>query len=261
MPYYTEKLSVRGFGIGSRLEGVTIRDGHGGSQQSGFFEVGGGGIFVEFNADPTVQTCIITRCDAPLGGGLFFMGGSFDTVTAINNTRIEDNEAGIGGGMYVYSANHVSDSRGRVEVRDSILINNRATDVGGGGVMVALGSRVELYDTLIDSNSHSSLSGSQVGGAGICAWKEGQGYLKRCQVINNVIDEALTGGGSGASASFFSTFVAVDTLFDGNTVVDTDVPDYGTGGGGARIDGDSEGRFINCIFSNGDVGGDIAQAA
>lgn len=237
----------------TRLDGVTIRDGNGGSQQSGFSEVGGAGIFVEYQADPTIQNCVLTRngVGTNRGGAILLLGGTPLVATVMDNIWVEDNEAGTGGGLDVATGNHGVNDPGLVRVSGSTFLNNRALNIGGGAIMISLVSEIDVVNSRIAENSCST--GVSGGGGGIYAWKGGKATFRGCSFVENVVDQPVKGGGAVLSDSF-STVIAVDCLFEKNRHDDT-INSTFNGGGAVHIEpfASDPDRLINCLFAGNEA--------
>ncbi len=160
--------------------------------------VGGGGLFVNALAEPTVEDCIITGNSGDYGGGVSLSGcgGTYE------GCRIIDNEAtSIGGGLYVSASlsmdirecEIVSNSAQRAGgvrfsgngpvMTDCLIARNEATSNHSGGVWLQAGSAVGC--TIVDNES------PLYGGNVTCL--AGTGTLTNCII-------AFSGSGDGIYA-------------------------------------------------------------
>lgn len=116
-----------------RVEGLAIVSGQG--------EVGGG-ISCANGATLEVIDCRIVRCVAARGGAI----GLDDGAVRVERSTIEDNEAEVGGALYVGEI-------GSVHVIDSAVRANRAAR--GAALACVDGARATLERTAIEANTAS----------------------------------------------------------------------------------------------------------
>jgi hypothetical protein len=136
------------------------------------------------------------------------MGISNGSTLNVIRSTLRSNRADYGGGIAVFN---------NVNVRNSTLEGNTATSSGGG-----------FYNNgqLIIVNSTISSNSTNTDGGGI--YNRNSAFLYSTSVINNDADhdrDELGGIGGGVYAFATSRFVAVNTLFSGNTILDSPTPD------------------------------------
>jgi hypothetical protein len=200
-------LTVTGAAINSAvvISGLTLTEGnaYGTECPAGC----GGGILVEFPAEPHLRDLKLVKNQAEqYGGGLYFGGdgnvdGPFITLTHLSAV---DNTAGVGGGAYVYR---------RVVVTDSYFEGNVATVNSGGGLEIAHNAVIE------DSEFVRNVAVGAGGGASI----EANGLaVRRARFVENV---CLATDCVGGGLHVIVTLNLMDTQFISNTA--------GQSGGGA----------------------------
>ena len=104
----------------------------------------GGGVYI-FKSSVTISHCWIDHSASPsddCGGGLYVYGG----ILQMTRTRMEDNEAGYGGAMYLhYTQTEVGDS--------SVFRDNRLTEAIGDGAAIKVSYGVlTCTNSIIESN-------------------------------------------------------------------------------------------------------------
>lgn len=148
----------------------------------------GGGIYVEAG---TIVGGLVTRNDAPDGGGIYAVDALIDGVDIATNTTL-----GEGGGALLFGA---------TVVQGSTFRDNSAPYNWGGG-FVAYGDGVSLFDTAILRNTAPI-------GAGLQAVSD-LVHLERCTIADNV---ATAGGGGIDVYGWWSAVELVDGSVTGNT--------------------------------------------
>ena len=118
---------------------------------------GGGGVFVQNNAEFIMNNGIITRNTARekgMGGGVATSnqemdgGGRF----TMNGGTISNNSAACGGGVYSYSQNTVT-------LRGGYILSNRAGNSGGGVYVSTAPYNITLENALVTGNTASVMGG------------------------------------------------------------------------------------------------------
>jgi len=188
------------WGTNSVVEGFTIRNGISTNNY-------GGGLYL--NAACTVRDCLITHNEAWGAGGLFINASS----ALVEDCTIQSNLAThSGGGVWLYNystsvlnrcaieGNVASNYAGGVmfdgagTVSNSWIADNRAVQMEGGGVKMALGGR--LINSVVVGNR------SQTSGGGIYAV---YGTMAHCTVVSNT----TMGGGGGIQAFNFTAWNSI----------------------------------------------------
>jgi CSLREA domain-containing protein len=181
------------------IDGITIRN--------GATLTTGGGISSE--GILTVSHCVIENNGASIFGGGIYVGGSSSSSLVLSQTTLRSNLAGNGGGIY---------SSSDVVMHNSALYGNTASD--SGGALYANGSLTVTNTTISGNVANTS-------GAGI--YSRTAAFLYSASIVGNDADhdrdEILGGVGGGVYADAGSRFVAVNTLFALNTILDAPIPD------------------------------------
>ena len=205
----------------------------------------GGGVHIENSQNVTIDHCTIQNnsttevskngsdVSVGAGGGVFVSDNSH--VTIQNGSTIQGNTGTRGGGIYT--------EHSAVEVKDSTIANNTATDVpsGASNSNKGLGGGIYSYDstlTVTDStisgneatgststityNKNGELSSSTLGngGGGICAvGKDSNVTLNKVTVTGNKATSNVSsnlGAGGGIEAQGGSLTVKDSTISDNN---------------------------------------------
>lgn len=205
----------------------------------------GGGVHIENSQNVTIDHCTIQNnsttevskngsdVSVGAGGGVFISDNSH--VTIQNGSTIQGNTGTRGGGIYT--------EHSAVEVKDSTIANNTATDVpsgasnsnkGLGGGIYSFDSTLTVTDStisgneakgstsLITYNKDGELSSSTLGngGGGICAvGKESDVTLDGVTVTGNKATSNVStnlGAGGGIEAQGGSLTVKDSTISDNN---------------------------------------------
>ena len=205
----------------------------------------GGGVHIENSQNVTIDHCTIQNnsttevskngsdVSVGAGGGVFISDNSH--VTIQNGSTIQGNTGTRGGGIYT--------EHSAVEVKDSTIANNTATDVpsGASNSNKGLGGGIYSYDsalTVTDStisgneakgststityNKNGELSSSTLGngGGGICAvGKDSNVTLNKVTVTGNKATSNVSsnlGAGGGIEAQGGSLTVKDSTISDNN---------------------------------------------
>jgi len=133
---------------------------------------GGGGIYIA-NTSPTIDNCwIINNRTAYTGGGIYCGGGNKSPL--ITGCRINGNEAGSGGGIFI---DGTSGSDEHPLVTDCEISGNSATSRGGG---VYIGEIVytEFHNCLVVNNT------SGQGGGAFYLWEAHPRWYS-CTIVGN----------------------------------------------------------------------------
>lgn len=180
------------------LDGLTIRN--------GVSIFAGGAINVEGSL--SISNCVLEDNRARTSGGAINMGISSGSSLSISRSTLRANVADNGGGIAVFN---------NVSIRDSTLYGNTATSNGGG-----------LYNNgqLVVSNSTISGNAANTNGGGI--YSRINAFIYSTSVVNNDADhdrDENGGIGGGVYNDAGSRFVAVNSLFTSNTILDAPIPD------------------------------------
>ncbi len=183
----------------------------------------GGGVYVRVNG-VTLSDCEISGNTAVTeGGGVYF--GSSATDGIVSNCTIRANEAGNGGGIYIFTA-------GPLVIGCDIIGNistNSAAHTGGGGVALRLGGKI---DNCVISENQATNEG---GGVRFSY----SGELTNCIVNSNKSFDC----GGGISFGTSATGTVVNCTIAGNETEKN--------GGGIYWFGDALSAFIkDCVISN-----------
>lgn len=213
-----------GEGVGSILEGVTVRNGS--ADQ-------GGAVLCDLSS-PTINNCIFETCEANfIGGGIYCTHSS----PVLTNCQIRGNISGISGGG-VYMMNDSSP-----EFTDCTIRNNSAMDEAvdnyGGGIWFYFSSPT-FADCRIDSNATDDY-----GGGIACDFTSGS--FDNCVINGN---SAGSGGGIFCQGEAHPDFF--ECLVTGNTAIE---------GGGIYCRWDGRPSFTDCSIDSNtatDVGGGVA---
>ncbi|HEX5037957.1 MAG TPA: right-handed parallel beta-helix repeat-containing protein, partial [bacterium] len=189
-------------GASLTLNGVAV--------QGGLTANNGGGIeVIEFGTLNLVDSIVAGNEATGSSGGGVAIDTDSGSVT-IQNSRIEDNKAAFGGGMY-------SEAVGTL-LKNSVIGGNRSSDLGGG--LYLDGSAAEILDTQITDNISDDdggglvttqvalfmegpagdclVQGNKAGGNGGGIFTEGDGgtiSMDRCRVTGNEALNDQKGGG------------------------------------------------------------------
>ena len=180
------------------IDGLTLRNGVSPSS--------GGGVFVD--GPVTISNCVIEGNSAHTSGGANNMGISVGATLNLIRSTLRSNQADYGGGISVFST---------VSIRDSTLQGNTASASGGA-----------LYNNGQVTVTNSTISGNAANTNGGGIYSRSDAFVYSTSVINNDADhdrDENGGIGGGVYASATSRFVAVNTLFSGNTILDAPTPD------------------------------------
>lgn len=137
---------ISGEGPSTVLDGFTITGGTGNEDLYSEKETVGGGLLC-LHSSPTIKNCIFVSNESTYQGGAVFNGDRSNTV--IRNCKIRSNISERGGGLY--------NSRGRPEIRDSVISNNEAK-YGGGG-MYNFGSNIRVISCVLKENRADYIGG------------------------------------------------------------------------------------------------------
>ena len=195
----------------SELNGLTIRNGHGGTFSPGTTVTAGAGVFVPAGSSPRFRNCLITRnwvSSIDIGsireGGGLFLDGASDSL--IEDCRFIDNEANKGGGFAChFNSNPVIDR--------CIFADNTASNVGGAAVFIKINCDAQFRDCLFTDNQlpQAPQSGAAVTGGGaalICT--ESQALFRRCVFQRNLVFGAQ---GGAVTTDDSSPITVVDCSF------------------------------------------------
>ncbi|MBK8266779.1 MAG: right-handed parallel beta-helix repeat-containing protein [Planctomycetes bacterium] len=232
----------------AELDGLVIRDG-----QSSYSWLGAG-IFVPTDCNPNIRNCVIKK-NRIINNGLGSDGAGiyvemnaslFNLTILIEDTVIEDNESGAGGGIALSNYS-------KARLTGCTVRHNKATGVGGGGLMAHDFALFTLLDCDVSENTAISEYGPAGGGVRIV--KDAELYMKNSTVrLNEAIDTgAFVCGGGGIYVAGRSRADIVSTTIEGNSASGLGVVD----GGGVYVDTDEENmpasRLINTMIHDNDA--------
>ena len=197
----------------------------------------GAGLFVTEGGTVSVSSSSFDLNDADEGGGGAYL---WDTTASFTDVTIEDNLAASGGGLYV--------DGGTLDLDACNLLDNYASDYGGGVFATEAASVTASTDTAVSGNTATDLGGGfLLFGA---TWSGGD--------VND--NEADFGAGFYAEADGTTDNEIDDLLCTGNiaetsggcgyvsgelTITATEILDNGALWGGALMLDDSTGYVIN----------------
>lgn len=180
------------------IDGVTFRNGKSFAS--------GGAINVEGSL--TISNCVLEHNDAHTDGGAINMGISSGSSLNVIGSTLRANVANNGGAILVFN---------NVSIRGSTVYGNTVTSNGGG-----------IYNDgqLVVSNSTISGNAANTNGGGI--YNRINAFMYSTSVVNNDADhdrDENGGVGGGVYNDTGSRFVAVNSLFTSNTILDAPIPD------------------------------------
>jgi hypothetical protein len=168
-------------------------------------ESDGGGI--ETYGSLTAFSCIISNCLGMwAGGGIVIQGGSvaLTNCALVNNRAVEMGGGGVGYD-YAYPVEVLS-----VTMYGCTIADNQSDGIGGGGgVLLNIGTNLTLINCTVSGNE--AVVGNQGGGGGIA----GAACLNHCTIVSNAAINELTGTpimGGGVSGNIQSE----NSIFAGN---------------------------------------------
>ena len=136
------------------------------------------------------------------GGGLAVFANNVSTTVTMTACNVSGNRARLGAGLAVSSAGPAA----TVDVTDSVVVLNSATQLGGGAFVLGAAAEVTFTRTTIDTNS-ATLAG---GGIEI---ELGEGAVLDSTISGNQATQ--TGGGVRLSGAG-SRFSAINSTLSGN---------------------------------------------
>ncbi|MGE0826291.1 MAG: choice-of-anchor Q domain-containing protein [Candidatus Binatia bacterium] len=177
----------------------------------------------------TVQDTTVRGGSVPgAGGGI---AGFFGADVTLDGCTVTGNAAASGGGIYV------EPSGSQIEIRNSTISNNTASDSGGGVMIVGFGGIVRLLNNTISGNSAVN-NGGGVNSETIFSGTE---ILMEYSTVSG--NTASNGGGVASRLS--STMGLRGTLIAGNTATSAGNEVYRSGAGTFTVDG------VNLFGHNG----------
>lgn len=180
------------------IDGMTLRNG------KSIFT--GGAIQVE--GALTISNCVLEGNQARLDGGAINMGISSGSSLSVIGSTLRSNVANNGGAIAAFNS---------VSIRDSTLYGNTATSNGGG---------VYNDGQLVVTNSTISGNAANTNGGGI--YNRINAFIYSTSVVKNDADhdrDENGGIGGGIYNDAGSRFVAVNSLFTSNTILDAPIAD------------------------------------
>lgn len=196
----------------AKLIGVTVTGGIG----------DGAGIYCE-HSNPTIENCVLRNNGSPdRGGGIHCRLNSFPTV---RDCVITDNQANSGAGLWCYDSG--------ADVTNTIISNNTALAVGGGGVFMNVRAVVSLTGCEISGNTAPNTGGGIYCGGAFTM--ESDLTIVDCEISGN---EGPFGGGLFINTS---NVTVENTVFSGNLSPASD--------GGAVYCATSSPTFTRCTIT------------
>jgi hypothetical protein len=171
----------------------------------------GGGILAGFAASNVALTLQLTDVTltglqagaARVGGGLAVFNGNVGTTVTMTACNVSGNQASRGGGLAVSSNSVLAATI--VDVVDSVVALNTATQSGGGAFVSGAKAEVTFTRTTIDGNRANQLGGG-------IEIELGEGAARDSTVSRNI---AQSGGGVGLFGQG-SRFSAANSTLSGN---------------------------------------------
>ena len=211
------------------IEDVTLTGGDSSSQTaSDTPETGSGGqpatrggtIFAYSNGQIQLDDVVITGSSSPDDGGAILHFGTGDLV--LNRSRISGSSSSDNGGaIYSRGASTIlSPHQGLVQVNDSTIENNAASDKGGGVMTVfstlnVVRSTISGNSTTVDSGNVPFPQGNS-GGAGLYTFA-GKITVDSSTISGN--QSARHGGGIKAHSNL-SSITVINSTISGNSAID-----------------------------------------
>jgi len=161
------------------IEGNTIRNNVANGQGA---SAGGGGIWLSFSDGCVIRGNAISENSARHGGGISNLDSN-QVVTIEENIIVDNFASDFGGGV---------NTRGRTDILRNVIADNLANTFGGGGIMIYVG-QVVVADNLLAANTATGLFG--FGGA--CLIDSVSGPNESLLLANTIVDN-LAGGAGGA---------------------------------------------------------------
>ncbi len=240
---------------------------------------GGGGVYLEGTAAPTLLYNIIRDNRATDGGGLYNRAGA----PVLHNNQIHDNQAtNSGGGLYndtgtlnlesteIYDniagqgGGALASAGGTLLVQNNFIYRNSASD--GGAIYISDGSATIQHDSLYNNVASTAGGGIFVAGGAtnifntIVFSHTGAGiYRSGGTVSHDYNDVYQNSGGDYVGLSAASHSLAADPLLmdadsgDLHLTLDSPVADQGDPASPVETDIDGDGRPVNQGF---DIGAD-----
>ena len=173
-------------------------------------------------------------CDTSVGGGLVVS----NAAVTIRNCTFEQNQAGLGGGLYIGMSTEVV-------VESCTFVGNVSQTVGGAGLALC-GSGAEITGSRFEGNQAKALGGA---GGGLLAGNGSSPHVAGCQFVENIAP-----GGAGLAASQGSSPLVERCLFLDNSATHGAVLFQAGPGQG------SDGTLRSCALldNEADSGGAIA---
>ncbi len=194
---------------------------HGFTIMNGAVEYCGGGLYCH-SSSPTIHHCRFTANTAGFGGG--GLSATDDSNAVIINCTFTANAAPYGGGVDVPSPGHAT-------VTDCVIMNNTATE-GGGGIVSG--------DATI---SGCAITGNTAGDRGGGMYIGGDLTITGCTISDNVAEGPY--GRGGGIACYWADATITDCTLLRNIATDA---------GGAVFCWDSRLSLIQCAMTGNDDG-------
>jgi Right handed beta helix region/Chlamydia polymorphic membrane protein (Chlamydia_PMP) repeat len=155
--------------------------------------------------DLTISNLTLTNGYSLVGdGGAIWDGGGL-TVT---NSTITGNTARSGGGVYVFNG-------ASAEISSTLMNQNRATNGTGGGGAIQTAGFLELFKTVVDSNSASG------NGGGLYVQPSGRLFTEQTTITNNTAGKVGGGIYNRGSVSLNGTQVRLNSAFSAGGIAST----------------------------------------
>jgi len=205
-------VTISGVGSGAVLNGFTIRNGNSTTTTSSH----GGGLDIQ-NASPQILNCIIRdNHTATDGGGIAIVGNSSPTIDGC--TILSNTADGWGGGVYIFG--DTSDPENVITASPLLIrcrISDNAATWDGGGIACFEACNVTIRNVLVDNND-----AGEVGG-GIFVGYEATAVIQNVTVAdNNALgstegDATRVGRGGGMACWFGGATTCSSSILWGNT--------------------------------------------
>ncbi len=251
-----------------RLENLTLENGHVEGSVIGQDPTDGGAIKVYGSRLVLINTLIQSNTASGRGGAISassvgMPGSQSHSLIHAIDSRIENNQAGTGGGISIMAGSELILDRSSVSFNDAVgfeyiegAMGTSNWNAGGGGIHVH-SSEISINDSAIEKNSaygyyNEEQPSSQLGGGGVHLYNS-RAHVSNSRIINNSINGDYLAFGGGVFSWESDVLLDEQTYISGNESIRTD----GRGGGLTAFD--STLNIFDSIFlaniSQGNAGG------